>query len=147
MSKSFNVDLNSFNGTTDMDNIYAGNIPVEQAPIKAVKDKKETKPVNKKVVSEDVKKTYDAKSGNFNKKNNYTITFKIDADLGDYLKNIDKITFIESIKSGKIDSTTRTEFVNDLIREQFYKLIGATAKDDAEAINQKWLKYKKDNNL
>ena len=45
-----------------------------------------------------LKKTYDAKSGNYNKKNNYTITFKIDEDLKDYFKNIEKITFIENLQ-------------------------------------------------
>ena len=33
MSKSFNVDLTSFNNTNDMDSIYAGNTPVETTPI------------------------------------------------------------------------------------------------------------------
>lgn len=82
-----------------------------------------------------------------NKINNYAITFKIDADITDYLKNIEKITFIESAKSGKIESITRTEFVNNLIREQFYKLIGVSDKDSADAINKKWLEYKDKNNL
>jgi len=109
--------------------------------------KKDIKPIEKVNVSDDVKKTYDAKSGNYNKKNNYTITFKIDEDLKDYFKNIEKITFIESVKSGKIESTTKTEFVNGLIREQFYKLIGATNKDTAEDINNKWNIYKANNNL
>ena len=110
-------------------------------------EKVENKSSKKITVSEDIKKTYDAKSGNYNKTNNYTITFKIDADIDDYLKNIDKITFIESIKSGKIESTTKTEFVNNLIREQYYKLIGASKKDDADTINKKWLDYKSKNNL
>lgn len=109
--------------------------------------KTETKPNKKVNVSDEVKKTYDAKSGNYNKTNNYTITFKIDADIDDYLKNIDKITFIESVKSGKVESTTKTEFVNNLIREQYYKLIGASDKDDAETISKKWLEYKDKNNL
>ena len=74
---------------------------------------------------------------NKNKSSNYTITFKIDADIDDYLKNIDKIAFIESVKSGKIESTTKTEFVNKLIRTEFYKLIGASDKDTAEDINKK----------
>lgn len=120
-------------------------------PTASEKPKKEVKtdvkPIEKVNVSDDVKKTYDAKSGNYNKTNNYTITFKIDADIDDYLKNIDKITFIESVKSGKIESTTKTEFVNNLIREQYYKLIGASSKDDAETINKKWLDYKSKNNL
>jgi uncharacterized protein YlbG (UPF0298 family) len=82
-----------------------------------------------------------------NLNNNYTITFKIDADIEDYLKNIEKIVFIESVKSGKIESITRTEFVNNLMREQMYKLIGASVKDDADTINKKWLDYKDSNNL
>ena len=89
------------------------------------------------------------KNGNviYCKKENYTITFKIDADIDDYLKNIEKITFIENAKKLKIESTTKTEFVNKLIREQYYKLLGVSDKDDAETINQKWLDYKKKNNL
>ena len=82
-----------------------------------------------------------------NLNDNYTITFKIDADIEDYLKNIEKIVFIESVKSGKIESITRTEFVNNLMREQMYKLIGASVKDDADTINNKWLEYKQNNNL
>ena len=40
-----------------------------------------------------------------------------------------------------------TEFVNNLIREQYYKLIGASDKDDADTISKKWLDYKSKNNL
>lgn len=119
---------------------------------KAKKEPKQVKEiVNKEIVNisttDDNKLTYDAKQGRYNKTNNYTITFKIDEDIKDYLKLIDKITFIESAKSGKIKSTTRTEFVNDLIRDEFYKLIGASKKDDANTIKTKWLTYKDNNNL
>ena len=109
-----------------------------------------TREVKKEVLSDIVPTTSNSNKklkNNINKSNNYTITFKIDADIDDYLKNIDKITFIESIKSGKINSTTKTEFVNNLIRQEMYKLIGVSDKDDADTINQKWLKYKEDNNL
>lgn len=82
-----------------------------------------------------------------NKKDNYTITFKIDADIDDYLKNIDKITFIETAKSGKINSKTKTQFINDLIREQMYKLLDVKSTDDADTINKKWLNYKNKNNI
>lgn len=82
-----------------------------------------------------------------NKNSNYTITIKIDADIEDYFKNIDKITFIESVKSGKIESITRTEFINDLIRKEFYKLIKASDKDSDDKIASKWLEYKDKNNL
>lgn len=109
-----------------------------------------TKEVKKEVISDIAPTTTNNNKklkNNINKSNNYTITFKIDADIDDYLKNIDKITFIESIKSGKIESITKTEFVNNLIRQEMYKLIGVSDKDDADTINQKWLKYKNDNNL
>ena len=109
-----------------------------------------TREVKKEVLSDIAPTTSNSNKklkNNINKSNNYTITFKIDADIDDYLKNIDKITFIESIKSGKINSTTKTEFVNNLIRQEMYKLIGVSDKDDADTINQKWLKYKEDNNL
>lgn len=82
-----------------------------------------------------------------NLNSNYTITIKIDADLEDYLKNIDKITFIESVKNGKISSTTKTDFINDYIRDRFYKLINASDKDTPQDIKDKWDKYKQNNNL
>ena len=109
---------------------------------KETKNKKEV--ITIKLADNDINRKY--KNG-VNLNDNYTITFKIDADIEDYLKNIEKIAFIESVKSGKIDSTTRTEFVNDLIRENFYQLINADDEDTAEDINKKWLKYKTKNNL
>lgn len=109
---------------------------------KETKNKKEV--ITIKLADNDINRKY--KNG-VNLNDNYTITFKIDADIEDYLKNIEKIAFIESVKSGKIDSTTRTEFVNDLIREKFYQLINASDEDTAEDINKKWLKYKTKNNL
>ena len=111
------------------------------------KERTSNKAKNMINTSNNNKLTYDAEKGKYNKNNNYAITFKIDADLTDYLKNIEKITFIESVKSGKIESITRTEFVNKLIREQFYKLIGVSDKDSADTINKKWLEYKDKNNL
>lgn len=106
-----------------------------------------TTPQTKRVVKQTISNTNNKLKNSINKNNNYTITFKIDADIDDYLKNIDKITFIESVKSGKIKSTTKTEFVNQLIREQFYKLIGASIKDDSDTINNKWTEYKNKNNI
>lgn len=123
-------------------------------PIQEVKDTKEvvketikTNKTPKKEIKTNTSDDNKKYKNGVNLNDNYTITFKIDADIEDYLKNIEKIAFIESIKSGKIDSTTRTEFVNDLIREQYYKLIGASDEDTAEDINNKWLKYKNKNNL
>jgi hypothetical protein len=123
-------------------------------PIQEVKDTKEvvketikTNKTPKKEIKTNTSDDNKKYKNGVNLNDNYTITFKIDADIEDYLKNIEKIAFIESVKSGKIDSTTRTEFVNDLIRKQYYKLIGASDKDTAEDINNKWLKYKNKNNL
>lgn len=123
-------------------------------PIQEVKDTKEavketikTNKTPKKEIKTNTSDDNKKYKNGVNLNDNYTITFKIDADIEDYLKNIEKIAFIESVKSGKIDSTTRTEFVNDLIREQYYKLIGASDEDTAEDINNKWLKYKNKNNL
>ena len=123
-------------------------------PIQEVKDTKKvvketikTTPTPKKEIKTNISDDNKKYKNGVNLNDNYTITFKIDADIEDYLKNIEKIAFIESVKSGKIDSTTRTEFVNDLIREQYYKLIGASDEDTAEDINNKWLKYKNKNNL
>lgn len=114
------------------------NKVINVIPKKAV-DKKE-------VITSDATNKGKYKNG-VNLNNNYTITFKIDADIEEYLKNIEKITFIESNKSGKIESITRTEFVNNLIREQMYKLIGVKSSDDEDTINNKWLEYKNNNNL
>lgn len=123
-------------------------------PIQEVKDTKEvvketikTNKTSKKEIKTNTSDDNKKYKNGVNLNDNYTITFKIDADIEDYLKNIEKIAFIESIKSGKIDSTTRTEFVNNQIREQYYKLIGASDEDTAEDINNKWLKYKNKNNL
>lgn len=56
-----------------------------------------------------------------NQQDNYAITFKIDADIDDYLKNIEVVTFIETMKLGEIESLTKTAYVNKLIREDMLK--------------------------
>ena len=119
----------------------------EDTPKTQTKSKQRAKQekLNNITASNDASKVIYKNGENLN--DNYTITFKIHADIEDYLRNIEKIAFIESVKSGKIDSTTRTEFVNDLIREQFYKLIDASDDDTADDINNKWLSYKNNNNL
>ena len=106
MSKSFNVDLTSFNNTNDMDSIYAGNTPVETTPAVV-----ETKKISKPKTNTKKSDTIDHKKTNgTNKKDNYSITFKIDADIEDYLKNI-----------LWINRKTKNEYVNDLIRADMIK--------------------------
>ena len=130
--KSFNVNVNDFNSTNDMDSIYAGNTPnIEQpAPVKIKNDTKvKTNP--KKSDKIDHKKT-----NGTNKKDNCSITFKIDADIEDYLKNI-----------LWINRKTKNQYVNDLIRADMLKLLNLKANATYEEIQTAWEEYKKANNI
>ena len=89
---------------------------------------------------------YKYKNGE-DKNDNYTITFKIDADIEDYLKQIEIITFIENIKKGNPQSINKTDYVNELIRADFKKMLGLKQDATNEDIQNKWLEYKKANNL
>ena len=84
-------------------------------------------------------KIIDNDKGKYSKDDNYTITFKIDADIEDYLKNISYISFIETQTKG-IDAT---EYVNKLIREDMLKTLNI---DASEKDPNKWIdaynKYK-----
>lgn len=77
-----------------------------------------------------------------NKNDNYTITFKIDADVEDYLRNITWINFIES----RIE-TNMNKYVNNLIRQEMYQLLGLNKNATAEEVKTKWYEYKRKNNL
>lgn len=146
MSKKDDLKVN-------LDSLVSGFIapqPIEDKTPKASKETTKKEVLDTSITTNNIiidDKTKSKYKNGLNLNDNYTITFKIDADIEDYLKSIEKIAFIESVKSGKINSTTRTEFVNNQIREQYYKLIGASDKDSIETINKKWLKYKSDNNL
>jgi hypothetical protein len=146
MNNKVEIDLKTYNklyeDSKEYEELLKQYNALKETTKKEVLDTSITK--NNIITDDKTKSKY--KNG-LNLNDNYTITFKIDADIEDYLKNIEKIAFLESVKSGKINGTTRTEFVNDLIREQYYKLIGASDEDTAEDINNKWLKYKSKNNL
>lgn len=101
---------------------------------------------DKKELSEGVKKAiikgvdivvngYKYKNGK-DKTDNYTITFKIDADIEPFLKNIDKITFINSMETGAIETTTATDYVNELIRADLKKRFNI-ASDETDS--NKWI--------
>lgn len=77
-----------------------------------------------------------------NKKDNYTISFKIDSDIEDYLKNIMWVNFIES----RLE-TNMNKYVNDLIRQEMYKLLELDKNAKVEEVNSKWYEYKRKNNL
>lgn len=85
------------------------------------------------------------KNGN-NKYDNYTTTFKIDADVEDYLKNIETVAFIENMKRGVVKSTTKTDFINSLIRANMYRTLGLNTTNQ-EVIDRTWEAYKKANGI
>lgn len=77
------------------------------------------------IVDSQISDSYKYKNGK-DKTNNYTITFKIDADIEDYLKNIGYISFIEN----KLKGIDATEYVNNLIREDMFKTLKIDASED-----------------
>jgi hypothetical protein len=128
-------------------NTFIGNIDdnssVEQKEVKTPV-KTPTKEVSEVAIKsmvnamDKVVNGYKYKNG-VDKKDNYTITFKIDADIEDYLKNIGYISFIENKTKG-LDAT---EYVNTLIREDMLKTLNI---DASEKDPNKWIdaynKYK-----
>lgn len=82
------------------------------------------------------------KANGINKSDNYAITFKIDADIEDYLRNIMWIKFIESR-----ETTNMNEYVNNLIRKEMCKLLEINENSKQETIKSKWYEYKRKNSL
>ena len=139
MGKSFNVDINSFNenNANDMDSIYSGNITTNKDNTSSIKRDTNNK-VNKNKVNDviiDHTKTIDSK-GRVNKKNNFTITIKIDEDIKDYLNNI-----------MWINRKSKNQFINDLIREDMYKRLNLKDNATYEKLQTEWENYKKANNI
>lgn len=131
MGKNFNVDVSTFTSTNDMDNIYAGGTPVETiAPAET------TTNTNIKTKSKKSDKIDHKKTNGTNKKDNYSITFKIDADIEDFLKNI-----------LWINRKTKNQYVNDLIRADMIKLLNLNDDASYDEIQKAWDKYKKANNI
>ena len=138
MSKSFNIDINSFSATNDMDSIYAGNTPVvETTPAKPVETKKEIKSKKNDII--DHTKTKDSK-GRVNKTNNYAITIKIDEDLKDYLSKIEWVKMLS-------DRVSTNKYINDLIRADMLKRLNLNEDATYEDMQKAWDKYKKANNI
>lgn len=121
MSNKYDVNIND---------LYAGTTPAET--------KTEVKTTTtKKVASNDPKK-----ANGKNRKDNYTITFKIDADVEDYLKHIEWIKILETR-----ENTNKNKYVNDLIRQDMIKLLKLKSNASYEDIQQAWDEYKKANNI
>ena len=95
-------------------------------------DKKETKkPVKNSVKSSDKIKNVKTKKieGNF-------FTFKLDDDVYNYIKNIDTILIIDSVMQGKVNKKTKTDYINDLIRDDLKKRLNIKA---SEQDSSKWI--------
>ena len=138
--KGFNVDIGDFNKTTDMDSIYAGittPTPVKEDKPNTINktsvNKVKTNKANDVII--DHTKTIDSK-GRINKKNNFTITIKIDEDIKDYLNNI-----------LWINRKTKNQYINDLIREDMYKRLKLKENTTYEQLQTEWENYKKANNI
>lgn len=99
---------------------------IEVKPIKETDNKPSVSDVKPKPIKKDNPKDKEPKDkykykkvnkeGNLTKEGNYTITFKIDADIEQYLKHIDKITFIDVLEGKATESQDATNYVNELIR-------------------------------
>lgn len=70
------------------------------------------------------------------KKDNYKIVFAVDDDLTEYFNNI-----------MWIKRTTKSGYLNDLIRQDFIKTLGLNKTASSDDIMQKWNEYKKENRL
>lgn len=150
MSNNTQRDIDNLDIFNDFIGGKATPQPPQPQEVKEVKEDKEVKE-SKKVLSE-VKPTKDNQTitienykfkdktpndkGEYQRGHNFTTTFKIDADIEQYLKNIDKITFIDSIKQGKADSKTATDYVNELIRADLKKRFKISEK---ETNPNKWI--------
>ena len=123
---------NNFNNVMEMYIPKQENISDDiKNPKKAPKNS-----VKKDIIKEDVKQDKKAKKieGNF-------FTFKLDDDVYDYIKNIDTILIIDSVMQGKVNKKTKTDYINDLIREDLKKRLKI---DASEQDSKKWIDaYKK----
>ena len=92
--------------------------------------KKETKPQNDDII-ENQKKKRPIGRPRINPEEPYKITFIVDEEIRDYMKQQPYITM-----------ESRKDYVNRLIKEDFEKRIGATTQDNEESIQRKWNDYK-----
>lgn len=103
-------------------------IETEQ-PIKE-ETKKETKSQNDDIIKNQTKKRPIGRP-RINPEEPYKITFIVDEEIRDYMKQQPFITM-----------ESRKDYVNRLIKEDFEKRIGATTQDNQEDIQRKWNDYK-----
>jgi len=70
------------------------------------------------------------------KDSNYSVCIKIENDIVDFFKNALWIT-----------RKSKKDYLNDLIRQDFIKTIGAKKNASDNELKELWEKYKKENNL
>ena len=92
--------------------------------------KKETKSQNDDIIKNQTKKRPIGRP-RINPEEPYKITFIVDEEIRDYMKQQPYITM-----------ESRKDYVNRLIKEDFEKRIGATTQDNEESIQRKWNDYK-----
>lgn len=92
--------------------------------------KEETKSQNYDII-ENQKKKRPIGRPRINPEEPYKITFIVDEEIRDYMKQQPFITM-----------ESRKDYVNRLIKEDFEKRIGATTQDNQEDIQRKWNDYK-----
>ena len=101
----------------------------KEEPIKE-EPKQETKPQKNDIIENQTKKRPIGRP-RINPEEPYKITFIVDEEIRDYMKQQPFITM-----------ESRKDYVNRLIKEDFEKRIGATTQDNQEDIQRKWNDYK-----
>lgn len=81
-----------------------------------------------------------------NKKDNMAITFKVDKDIEDFVKNINKVQYLENQKKGICKDVSRTDLLNKWLRNYMLNILGVKTYNE-EIIKQSWNTYKKVNGI
>lgn len=144
--KNFDLNIDTFNNS--MDSIYSGVVETPKATEPQIKQER------KKLTDEFIqssKKLNKIQKANLDnpkvkegtsKAKNYTITFKIDADIDEYLHNIEWIQYDKGMR-GKLN---KNAYVNELIRQDMIKTLNLKPNASYDEIKSAWEQFKKDNN-
>lgn len=89
-----------------------------------------------KAVAETKEKETETTTKEQRQDSNYSICIKVENDLVDFFKNALWIT-----------RKSKKDYLNDLIRQDFIKTIGARKNATDSELKELWDKYKKENNL
>ena len=117
-------------GLFDFPSIEESETEIIQEEKTTNNSKKEDKK-QKNVIIENQKEKKAKGRPRINSTDPYKITFIVDEETRDYMKQQPYITM-----------ESRKDYVNRLIKEDFKKRIGATSRDSEEEIQKKWQEYK-----